>query len=246
MEKSQEYFDGLVEKGFSEIKAFQHTLEYFPDFRLNEDSENENPKPEPPSGFDEDVTSVPLPKKDEEQKREFDYGEIFNIMNDKIKYFGNKATERKFIVTASVITGIIIVIFLFTLIPEKTDPIVGKWIKSDGQEWTFDSDGGFDDQGSDSSSWRISDDTLIIETYFTDNSGKTKMIQYIRFQISNDQNAMWMKWQNITVDGVEQQLSSSSDGCVIILNDSYLESNLQFNKKSDNYQEQPSWCSETD
>ena len=128
MSEALSYHDDLIEQGYSEEEAVEHTQRYFPDFSLD----GKKPDPAPPPGFEF------IPSKNNETEKSIETS--FNI--DKVLFkagllFDNaklSVKENKKVVYA--ICGAIVallVIYMVLQIPASTHPIEGSWTKSDGK-----------------------------------------------------------------------------------------------------------------
>ena len=122
-------------------------------------------------------------------------------------------------------------------IPASTHPIEGSWTKSDGQIFTFNMDGTFDDGTGNNAEWQIDGDSLTITSIIQDGSDSFKVIQTLKQGFSSDEEAMWIKWTGLSIDG-QDSTSEVENTCILLIknSNSYSEDASNYIKKS------PSWC----
>ena len=232
MSEALSYHDDLIEQGYSEEEAVEHTQRYFPDFSLD----GRKPDPAPPPGFEF------IPSKNNETEKSIETS--FNI--DKVLFkagllFDNaklSVKENKKVVYA--ICGAfvaLLVIYMVLQIPASTHPIEGSWTKSDGQIFTFNMDGTFDDGTGNNAEWQIDGDSLTITSIIQDGSDSFKVIQTLKQGFSSDEEAMWIKWTGLSIDG-QDSTSEVENTCILLIknSNSYSEDASNYIKKS------PSWC----
>ena len=232
MSEALSYHDDLIEQGYSEEEAIEHTQRYFPDFSLD----GKKPDPAPPPGFEF------IPSKNNETEKSIETS--FNI--DKVLFkagllFDNaklSVKENKKVVYA--ICGAfvaLLVIYMVLQIPASTHPIEGSWTKSDGQIFTFNMDGTFDDGTGNNAEWEIDGDSLTITSIIQDGSDSFEVIQTLKQGFSNDEEAMWIKWTGLSIDG-QDSTSEVENTCILLIknSNSYSEDASNYIKKS------PSWC----
>ena len=232
MSEALSYHDDLIEQGYSEEEAVEHTQRYFPDFSLD----GKKPDPAPPPGFEF------IPSKNNETEKSIETS--FNI--DKVLFkagllFDNaklSVKENKKVVYA--ICGAIVallVIYMVLQIPASTHPIEGSWTKSDGQIFTFNMDGTFDDGTGNNAEWEIDGDSLTITSVIQDGSDSFEVIQTLKQGFSSDEEAMWIKWTGLSIDG-KDSTSEVENTCILLIknSNSYSEDASSYVKKS------PSWC----
>ena len=232
MSEALSYHDDLIEQGYSEEEAIEHTQRYFPDFSLD----GKKPDPAPPPGFEF------IPSKNNKTEKSIETS--FNI--DKVLFkagllFDNaklSVKENKKVVYA--ICGAfvaLLVIYMVLQIPASTHPIEGSWTKSDGQIFTFNMDGTFDDGTGNNAEWQIDGDSLTITSIIQDGSDSFKVIQTLKQGFSSDEEAMWIKWTGLSIDG-KDSTSEVENTCILLIknSNSYSEDASNYIKKS------PSWC----
>ena len=232
MSEALSYHDDLIEQGYSEEEAVEHTQRYFPDFSLD----GKKPDPAPPPGFEF------IPSKNNETEKSIETS--FNI--DKVLFkagllFDNaklSVKENKKVVYA--ICGAfvaLLVIYMVLQIPASTHPIEGSWTKSDGQIFTFNMDGTFDDGTGNNAEWEIDGDSLTITSVIQDGSDSFEVIQTLKQGFSSDEEAMWVKWTGLSIDG-KDSTSEVENTCILLIknSNSYSEDASSYVKKS------PSWC----
>ncbi len=232
MSEALSYHDDLIQQGYSEDEAVEHTQRYFPEFSLD----GKKPDPAPPPGFEF------IPSKNNETEKSIETS--FNI--DKVLFkagllFDNaklSVKENKKVVYA--ICGTIVallVIYMVLQIPASTHPIEGSWTKSDGQIFTFNMDGTFDDGTGNNAEWEIDGDSLTITSIIQDGSDSFEVIQTLKQGFSNDEEAMWIKWTGLSIDG-KDSTSEVENTCILLIknSNSYSEDASNYIKKS------PNWC----
>lgn len=232
MSEALSYHDDLIEQGYSEEEAVEHTQRYFPDFSLD----GKKPDPAPPPGFE----FIPSNKDEIENTPEasfnldkvlFKAGLLFD--NAKISVKENKK------VVYSICGAIValLVIYMVLQIPASTHPIEGSWTKSDGQVFIFNMDGTFEDGTGNDAEWEIDDDTLTITSIIGDGDDSVEIIQTLKQEFSSDEDAMWIKWTGLSIDG-QDSTSEVENTCILLIKESnsYSEDAGEYISKS------PSWC----
>ena len=232
MSESLSYHDDLIEQGYSEEEAVEHTLRYFPDFSLD----GGKPDPAPPPGFEfipsekKDVGKKPLASFDLD-KLLFKAGVIFD--NTKLAVKDNK----KVVYSIAGVLLALLVVYMVLQIPASTHPIEGSWTKSDGQVFTFNMDGTFEDGTGNDAEWEIDGNELTITSTIGSGEDSVEVIQTMKQGFSSDEEAMWLKWTGLTIDG-EDSTSEVENACILIIKDStsYSEDANEYISKT------PSWC----
>ena len=232
MSEALSYHDDLIEQGYSEEEAIEHTQRYFPDFSLD----GKKPDPAPPPGFEF------IPSKNNETETSIETS--FNI--DKVLFkagllFDNAKLSVKenkkgvYAICGAIVA--LLVIYMVLQIPASTHPIEGSWTKSDGQIFTFNMDGTFDDGTGNNAEWQIDGDSLTITSIIQDGSDSFKVIQTLKQGFSSDEEAMWIKWTGLSIDG-QDSTSEVENTCILLIknSNSYSEDASNYIKRS------PSWC----
>ena len=68
-----------------------------------------------------------------------------------------------------------------------------------------------------------------------------EIVQRLNIELIDDDNAMWMSWVSLTVDG--QQSSQMSDGCFLMMKQSTASTPDEFYTQSLKYEDdRPNWC----
>ena len=232
MSKAISYHDDLIEQGYSEEEAIEHTQRYFPDFSLD----GRKPDPAPPPGFE----FIPSKEKEPEMqanssfdidKMLFKAGLLFDDAKLVIK-------ENKKIVYSIVGTAVaLFVIYLVLQIPASTHPIEGSWTKSDGQVFTFNMDGSFEDGTDNDANWEIEGDRLTISSTIVNGDDSIEIIQTLKQEFTDDEKAMWLKWTGLEIDG-DDATSEVENTCILVIKDtnSYTEDAGKY------ISEKPDWC----
>jgi hypothetical protein len=232
MSEALSYHDDLIEQGYSEEEAVEHTQRYFPDFSLD----GKKPDPAPPPGFE----FIPSNKEDTDiapqnsfnlDKLLFKTALVFD--NAKISVKENKKVVYS--ICGAVVA--LLVIYMVLQIPASTHPIEGSWTKSDGQVFTFNMDGTFEDGTGNDAEWEIDGDSLTITSTIKDGGDKVEVIQTLKQEFSSDEDAMWIKWIGLSIDG-QDSTDEVENTCILLIKDSnsYSEDAGEYIPKS------PSWC----
>ena len=232
MSKALSYHDDLLEQGYSEEEAIEHTLRYFPDFSLD----GKKPDPAPPPGFEFKPSEKKEPKPKVESsfnldKILFKAGVLFD--NAKLVIKENK----KIVYTVSGIAAALLVVYLvITLIPASIHPIEGEWTRADGETWTFNTDGTFEDESEYEAEWKMDGDRLTLTTTRGSGDSFVQITQTGDHKFSSDENAMWIKWTTITQNG--EDITPEKQPCILLIKDSnsYSEDAEEYVSKA------PSWC----
>ena len=232
MSEALSYHDDLIEQGYSEEEAIEHTQRYFPDFSLD----GKKPDPAPPPGFEF------IPSKNNKTEKSIETSFNIDIVLFKAGLLFDNAKlsvkENKKVVYA--ICGAfvaLLVIYMVLQIPASTHPIEGSWTKSDGQIFTFNMDGTFDDGTGNNAEWEIDGESLTITSIIQDGSDSFEVIQTLKQGFSSDEEAMWIKWTGLSIDG-KDSTSEVENTCILLIknSNSYSEDASNYIKKS------PSWC----
>ena len=98
-------------------------------------------------------------------------------------------------------------------------------------------DGTFDDGTGNNAEWQIDGDSLTITSIIQDGSDSFKVIQTLKQGFSSDEEAMWVKWTGLSIDG-KDSTSEVENTCILLIknSNSYSEDASNYIKKS------PSWC----
>lgn len=235
MDGALSYHNGLLEQGYSEEEALEHTQRYFPDFSLD----GRKPDPAPPPGF-EAIPSEPKPV-DEKIVVETPIVDFDRIKFKTAQYFDTTVDSikenKKLVIGISGAIAALLLIYIVLQIPASTHPIEGAWTKADGQVFNFDIDGSFSDGTGNDATWEVDDDEVTIITEINGNSGKIVVKQILKYGFSDDEQAIWMSWLNQEVDGEE---IDSEVTCILLVKDS-----KSYSSDAGKYEsETPSWCLE--
>ena len=231
MSEESEYYEDLISQGYSEEKALAYTQKYFPDFTT------ELPEPAPPPSFA--VTEENgLPQMDSEEpgidiEEMYEDGKVlFEMARDKI------AENQKIAMIAGSVLLILMVSIIAYNIPSKMGPMEGEWMKSDGERVSFTSKGDYHDDSNYDATWELADDSLTI----TWTSGSSTIIQNAQIEMSDDENAVWLKWTQLIINGEE---SDPPNQCITLLSTEVVNTVAQYGEVSSNYaSEKPSWCTD--
>ena len=246
MSKDQEYYDGLLIKGYTETQALQYTTQYYPEFTVvqaPQTIEQNNP-------YLPNIDSIETTMLDSSQLAGQNIMSKLNLQKSTFTSVKTVLIEKK---VPAIAAGIILVVILSALvfmIPTTTgEAIEGTWMKADGQKITFEGDKTYSDGLGYSSMWNLDDDTLTVISNIQSTSSNgtmefTSIVQKMTIAFSEDENAMWISWQSITLNGEEFE-DSSEDECVLMLKSSVAKSIPDYNDNFVNYEsETPAFCPE--
>ena len=232
MSEALSYHDDLIEQGYSEEEAVEHTLRYFPEFSLD----GKKPDPAPPPGFQ----FIPSDKEDTEKSPQtsFNLDKVLfkaGVLFDNTKLAVKENKKVVYSICGAIVA--LLVIYMVLQIPASTHPIEGSWTKSDGQVFTFNMDGSFEDGTGNDAEWEIDGDTLTITSIIGDGDDSVEVIQTLKQEFSSDEDAMWIKWIGLSIDG-QDSTSEVENTCILLIKDSnsYSEDASEYVPKS------PSWC----
>ena len=250
LSKAQQYFDDLLDQGYPEKEALVYTQKYYPGFFIaNQIAENKSKivsseaesitptSPYVPSNDDESFSEKYGPK----AKTAFD-----STMKNAKLLLEKLPLDRKTAIIASTVVVILILSAIAFLIPSSTDPINGTWIKADGQKLSFDSDGDYDDQSSLDSVWELDGKDLTIISsgtiFYSDGTKEpVEVIQDIDIYFSDDENALWLHFDSVKVNGEEQ--SSGGEQCVLVLKNNIASNIVEYSNEYSNYLDEiPKQC----
>tara|TARA_B100001113_G_scaffold344686_1_gene333392 strand:- start:816 stop:1604 length:789 start_codon:yes stop_codon:yes gene_type:complete len=259
MSKSRDYFDGLISQGYEKSKAVEYTQKYFPDFSLDEPSIGKNESKLSAENVvaalidaldlknnadDLSKTQIEIPKKNNEEK-ESKFQLIIAYVEAFFHVILEPFSDKKVRLTALGIVGLIIVAIFAFNVPKTMDPLIGTWVKPDGQRISFQEDYVYTDGVMLSSNWSLDGNILTIESLgeWTHENGTTEqylLIQEMRIEFSKDDNGIWMKWNSITLDS---NFESTPEVCLLVINDNLIKNNDSFATESEEYiEDKPSWC----
>ena len=246
MSKDQEYYDGLLIKGYTEKQALQYTTQYYPEFTVSQAPQTvEQSNPYLPN-----IDSIETTMLDSSQLAGQNIMSKLNLQKSTFTTVKTVLIEKK---VPAIAAGVILVVILSALvfmIPTTTgEAIEGTWMKADGQKITFEGDKTYSDGLGYSSMWNLDDATLTIISNIQSTSSNgtmefTSIVQKMTIAFSEDENAMWISWQSITLNGEEIE-DSSEDECVLMLKSSVAKSIPDYNDNFVNYEsETPAFCPE--
>ena len=246
MSKDQEYYDDLLIKGYTETQALQYTTQYYPEFTVVQAPQTvEQSNPYLPN-----IDSIETTMLDSSQLAGQNIMSKLNLQKSTFTTVKTVLMEKK---VPAIAAGVILVVILSALvfmIPTTTgEAIEGTWMKADGQKITFEGDKTYSDGLEYSSMWNLDDDTLTVISNIQSTSSNgtmefTSIVQKMTIAFSEDENAMWISWQSITLNGEEFE-DSSEDECVMMLKSSVAKSIPDYNDNFVNYEsETPAFCPE--
>ena len=261
MSKSREYYDDLIDKGYPPSKALTYTQKFFPEFSV--DSQISQPSAESIAAAvvgmlnlqgKEGMAEIPESENTIQINNSSDTGSNENIFKTLYSYveaffhvilqpFSDKRIR---FATFGVFTVVLVIIIAFS-IPQTQEPIVGIWIKSDGQTLDFEENFVYSDGLSSSSTWELYGSILTIKSVgeWRNQNGTVEeytIEQEMKVDFSDDGEGMWMKWNYLKV---ESNWEDPPEGCVFLLKESTDGGTNDFSTGFEKYNEEtPSWCAE--
>ena len=232
MSEALSYHDVLIQQGYSEEEAVEHTQRYFPEFSLD----GKKPDPAPPPGFE----FIPSKKDDTEKSPQTSFNLDKVIFKAGVLFDNTKLAVKENKKLVYSICGAIVALFVVYMvfqIPASTHPIEGSWTKPDGQIFTFKMDGTFEDGTGHNAEWEIDGDSLKITSTIKNGDDSVEVIQTLKQEFSSDEDAMWIKWVGLSIDS-QDSTSEVENTCILLIknSNSYSEDASNYIKKS------PNWC----
>ena len=232
MSEALSYHDDLIQQGYSEEEAVEHTQRYFPEFSLD----GKKPDPAPPPGFE----FIPSKKDDTEKSPQTSFNLDKVIFKAGVLFDNTKLAVKENKKLVYSICGAIVALFVVYMvfqIPASTHPIEGSWTKPDGQIFTFKMDGTFEDGTGHNAEWEIDGDSLKITSTIKNGDDSVEVIQTLKQEFSSDEDAMWIKWVGLSIDS-QDSTSEVENTCILLIKDS-----LSYSDDAGEYiTESPSWC----
>ena len=232
MSEALSYHDDLIQQGYSEEEAVEHTQRYFPEFSLD----GKKPDPAPPPGFE----FIPSKKDDTEKSPQTSFNLDKVIFKAGVLFDNTKLAVKENKKLVYSICGAIVALFVVYMvfqIPASTHPIEGSWTKPDGQIFTFNMDGTFEDGTGYNAEWEIDGDSLKITSTIKNGDDSVEVIQTLKQEFSSDEDAMWIKWVGLSIDS-QDSTSEVENTCILLIKDS-----LSYSDDAGEYiTESPSWC----
>lgn len=232
MSEALSYHDDLIQQGYSEEEAVEHTQRYFPEFSLD----GKKPDPAPPPGFE----FIPSKKDDTEKSPQTSFNLDKVIFKAGVLFDNTKLAVKENKKLVYSICGAIVALFVVYMvfqIPASTHPIEGSWTKPDGQIFTFNMDGTFEDGTGHNAEWEIDGDSLKITSTIKNGDDSVEVIQTLKQEFSSDEDAMWIKWVGLSIDS-QDSTSEVENTCILLIKDS-----LSYSDDAGEYiTESPSWC----
>ena len=232
MSEALSYHDDLIQQGYSEEEAVEHTQRYFPEFSLD----GKKPDPAPPPGFE----FIPSKKDDTEKSPQTSFNLDKVIFKAGVLFDNTKLAVKENKKLVYSICGAIValaVVYMVFQIPASTHPIEGSWTKPDGQIFTFNMDGTFEDGTGNNAEWEIDGDSLKITSTIKNGDDSIEVIQTLKQEFSSDEDAMWIKWVGLSIDS-QDSTSEVENTCILLIKDS-----LSYSDDAGEYiTESPSWC----
>jgi len=248
LSENQEYYDDLLAKGYAREDALLYTQKYYPEFSLEESSIDTNidSSVEDLGGQEfNPYTPSPMIEKQEiisqDVKDKFTQG--LQLVTDKASMI---VKDKRLATGAGIVFFAVLVAAIILLLPTTAGPIEGTWIKADGQEFEFDKNGDLDFDNSFTSTWDYQGSVLTMTStrLAVDNNNQIyemEIVQKLNIELIDDDNAMWLSWVSLTVDG--QQSSQMSDECFLMMKQSTASTPDEFYTQSLKYEdERPNWC----
>ncbi|MBI31464.1 MAG: hypothetical protein CMB72_02550 [Euryarchaeota archaeon] len=257
MVDDEAYFADLIRQGYSVQDAIEHTRNYFPDFNIGMSGKSESNNHQSVESIaaavaqilekesSDDLESIEVSREKEIGTDESKISTILSYGEAIVHLLYDRLSERRVMISAATIVGIILLSTIALSIPKTMEPIIGTWLKADGQEFTFLEDSSYMDEMDGDSSWILNGSDLVISTssVFKNSNGTNSnvlIIQESRIQISDDSVALWIKWDSITVNSEPQEIPND---CVLLLKKTALDSDTSFYQLSNQYSDdKPRWC----
>ena len=153
----------------------------------------------------------------------------------------NDNSSKKMLIIGGSIGGVLLVIGVATFLLQSGSnaTMVGTWVNSDGDYFSFNEDGTYSSaevSGNWTASWDVNGDILTI--YFE--GGEEWVIQSIRFAMSNDGDAVWIQTTVEASDGSNH----SSQYCSLIIRESLTNKGIYtaLDYEDDYENSKPEWC----
>ena len=236
MSEEYDYYSDLIEKGYSDEKALEYTKKYFPEF------DGSLPEPAPPPSFSQEKEEKKLTII--QQIKQIDVADVLAdgylfFESSKVKILENKKTT----ITVSAIFVVFLLLTLAFRIPTQMGPLEGEWMKSDGEIIQFERDGTYLDNSDYESNWDLTRTELEITSVGEIQNADGEIIphvitQYAQIDISNDRDAVWIKWTSLIVHG---EPATPPDGCFLIISTKIAIDYPSYVEQSTKYQA-PSFC----
>jgi hypothetical protein len=248
LSENQEYYDDLLAKGYAREDALLYTQKYYPEFSLEESSIDTN--------IDSSVEDLggqefnPYAPSPMIEKQEIISQDVKDKFTQGLQLVTDKASmivkDKRLATGAGIVFFAVLVAAIVLLLPTTAGPIEGTWIKADGQEFEFDKNGDLDFDNSFTSTWDYQGSVLTMTStrLAVDNNNQIyemEIVQKLNIELIDDDNAMWLSWVSLTVDG--QQSSQMSDECFLMMKQSTASTPDEFYTQSLKYEdERPNWC----
>tara|TARA_B100000965_G_C19517120_1_gene724704 strand:- start:43 stop:789 length:747 start_codon:yes stop_codon:yes gene_type:complete len=248
LSENQEYYDDLLAKGYTREDALLYTQKYYPEFSIEESSIDTNIDPSVGSlGGQEFNPYAPSPLI---EKQEIISQDVKDKFTQGLQLVTDKASmivkDKRLATGAGIVFFAVLVAAIILLLPTTSGPIEGTWIKADGQEFEFDKNGDLDFDNSFTSTWDYQGSVLTMTStrLAVDNNNQIyemEIVQKLNIELIDDDNAMWLSWVSLTVDG--QQSSQMSDECFLMMKQSTASTPDEFYTQSLKYEDdRPNWC----
>tara|TARA_Y100001968_G_scaffold190708_1_gene174732 strand:+ start:485 stop:1264 length:780 start_codon:yes stop_codon:yes gene_type:complete len=254
MSDSKNYYDDLISQGYSESQALEFTKQYFPKFTLensNEDQNIDSGKIDAESVVAALIDVLNLKDQNNKKNREntSQQESKFKIMLSYFEAFIHIILEpfsdkKNRLIALGVISLILLSIIAFN-IPKTQEPLIGTWVKSDGQELIFNEDNSYDDGMMYISIWSLNGNSLMLNstgewTLENGNSESYNLTQMIRISFTDDEEGIWIKWDKILLNSQNEDVPIN---CSLIIKESLFNNNDDFSYYLEEYEdEKPTWC----
>ena len=248
LSENRDYYDDLLAKGYNTEDALLYTKKYYPEFSLDDSPIT------PVIDNDERVLAsqefspyVPSPMA---EKQELISQEVKDKFSQGLQLVSDKASmivkDKRLATGAGIVFFAVLVAAIILLLPTTAGPIEGTWIKADGQKFEFEKNGDLEFDNSFTSTWDYQGSVLTMTStrMAVDNNNQIyemEIVQKLNIELIDDDNAMWMSWVSLTIDG--QQSSQMSDECFLMMKQSTASTPDEFYTQSLEYEdERPNWC----
>ena len=248
LSKSHAYFQDLLSQGYSEQDAIMYTKKYYPEFVYNPTIDTPAPVVEAAvTGNQEFNPYAPSPTAEnqpiisQEMKEKFSTG--LEFISEKTKLM---LSDKRLVTGIAFVVAAVILAAVILLIPATSGPVEGKWIKADGQMYEFQQDGDLIDGTSFTSTWDYEGTVLTMtSTRLAVNSNNAiyemSIVQKFNIKLIDDENAMWMNWITLEIDG--EQSSEMLEGCILMIKQDVASNSQEFHTAAIEYEDdKPGWC----
>ncbi len=248
LSESQAYYQDLLDQGYTEQDAELYTKKYYPEFKHDQQATD---KVEAVSvGVLENHEFNPYVPSPTAEKQQIISQEVKDKLSGGMQFITEKANiivrDKRLAIGAGIAIITVILIAVILLIPATSGPIEGTWVKADGQTFEFQQDGDLEDGNSFTSTWDYEGSVLTMtsKTLAVDSNNQIyemTIVQKFNVELIDDENAMWMNWVALEIDG--EQSSEMSNQCILMIRENVASNAQEFYTLSIEYEnDKPNWC----